>query len=356
VTEGDSETLANRIAERTGGQVKIYGRFATTCVTLDRTRVDIARTRTETYRKPGALPDVEPGPLSADLARRDFTINAMALGLAGRHRGSLLDPEGGLADLETGLVRVIHDGSFVDDATRILRGLRFAARLWFEVEPGTRRLMSEQAEYLQSISGSRLRTELHFLLADRRPWQSLQEANDLGVLQALVPGLDWDPSRSGVARTFVHEAVGERSARMLALLASTLSEEAAEAMVQRFSLGLREGRLVRQGVAFRREVERAKFRATTRLALAVSAYEKPVLSALSPLLLAPDQSEGLSTMVEARPHLNGDDLIALGVPEGPEVGKILDRLRLAAMTGPVRSKRDELALARRLIQGDEDPP
>ncbi|HET9199617.1 MAG TPA: hypothetical protein VFO84_01390 [Dehalococcoidia bacterium] len=349
VTKGPSAALAERIAQKTGGDVKVYGRFATTCVTVGRVRVDVARTRSETYARPGALPDVTPGPLTADLVRRDFTTNAMALGLTGSHKGSLVDPAGGLEDLENRALRVIHDGSFVDDATRILRGLRLASRLWFDIQPETQRLMREQAHYLRAISGSRLRTELNFLLADVRPWRSLEGASDLGVLEVLVRGLAWDEHRSDVARAMHDVKRQDLPWAMLALLASTLDEVGAAEMTQRFSLGSRESRIVRQSVQFASAVKAADRRATVDLALAVHGLEPAVTDALAPLLLEPTDAQRLAGLIAARPSLRGGDLIALGLPEGPAVGRILDELRRATLSGAVSSRSDELALARTLI-------
>ena len=349
VTEGDSLELAEAVAARTGGDVKVYGRFATTCVLSGRSRIDIAKARTESYSRPGALPDVQPGPLQDDLARRDFTINAMALGLAGTHKGLLLDPEGGMADLEAGIIRVIHDGSFVDDSTRILRGLRYSARLWFSIEPETARLMRSQASYLESISGSRLRTELHFLLGDVRPWRSLEQAGSLGVLGALVNGLGWDQDRSAVARTLTGLRPTERSSQLLVLLASTLTARGVEELITRISLGVRESRLARQSTRFAQRVSEAEGRASVELALSLSDVEPSVISAMSALLLEPNDAARLAAMIRARPRLRGDDLMALGLDEGPAIGLVLAELRRAAMAGTVTTRDDELALARKLI-------
>jgi tRNA nucleotidyltransferase/poly(A) polymerase len=119
--EGDAVELARRL----GAEPVAHERFSTATVDLDGVRVDLARTRAETYPHPGALPEVEPAPLERDLARRDFTVNAMALPLDGR--GQLVDPHGGRVDLRAGLLRVLHPGSFADDPTRALRAARYAA-------------------------------------------------------------------------------------------------------------------------------------------------------------------------------------------------------------------------------------
>ncbi len=134
VVEGDAAALA----ERLGAEVTAHERFGTAKVKLNGHEVDIAGARSESYPQPGALPVVERGAdLAADLRRRDFTINAMAIPLRGEPR--LIDPHGGEADLAMRQLRVLHDGSFVDDPTRALRAARYAARFGFGLEARHRR-------------------------------------------------------------------------------------------------------------------------------------------------------------------------------------------------------------------------
>ena len=138
--EGDAVAVAEEVARRLGGTVRAHDRFGTATVQAGDVTVDLASTRSETYERPGALPEVAPAGLDEDLGRRDFTINAMAVGLTGSKAGELRDPHGGAADLEAGIVRVLHDASFVDDPTRLLRAVRYEARLGFAIDPDTERL------------------------------------------------------------------------------------------------------------------------------------------------------------------------------------------------------------------------
>src|SRR5918994_4949551 len=139
------------LTEALGGELVEHERFATASVRVGGLHVDIARARAETYPSPGALPEVRPAPIADDLARRDFTINAMAVPLAGEP--DLIDPHGGLADLREGLMRVLHELSFIDDPTRALRAARYAARLGFGLEPGTRAQLAEAD--LETVSQDR---------------------------------------------------------------------------------------------------------------------------------------------------------------------------------------------------------
>ena len=134
---GDAPRLAQRLADELGGKLTVHHRFGTATVDTDSVTVDLVTARRETYRYAGALPDVQPGVIEDDLARRDFTINAMAIPVTG-DESDLVDLHGGTRDLAAGLVRVLHDLSFRDDPTRMLRAVRYAARFGFEIEPRPR--------------------------------------------------------------------------------------------------------------------------------------------------------------------------------------------------------------------------
>ena len=131
--EGDAPTAADVLAKRLGGSAVAHDRFATATVRAGALVVDLAATRREVYAGPGALPAVEPAALPEDLGRRDFTVNAMAIGLSGEDLGRLHDPRGGRADLDAGLIRILHPASFLDDPTRLLRALRYESRLAFSL-------------------------------------------------------------------------------------------------------------------------------------------------------------------------------------------------------------------------------
>ncbi len=135
--EGDAAAVARNL----GGEVLEHAPFLTAVTRLGDWELDLTSTRTETYPAPGALPEVEPATLAEDLPRRDFSINAIAWPLQGDEE--LIDPLSGLADLRSGLLRVLHDGSFIDDPTRALRAARYAGRLDFELEAKTAALIDD---------------------------------------------------------------------------------------------------------------------------------------------------------------------------------------------------------------------
>ena len=207
VVEGDAEGFARRLAESAGpGHPEaLHDRFETATVLIGgaavderraegAVRVDVARARAEQYESPGALPLVRPAAIAQDLSRRDFTVNAIALSLAPGSAGELLALVGSLRDLEARRLRVLHEGSFLDDPTRLLRLARYASRLRFEVSPGTDRLARAALAVgaLGTVSGARVGAELRLALAEPDPAAAFAALDQLGILMALHPRLRWD--------------------------------------------------------------------------------------------------------------------------------------------------------------------
>ena len=140
--------FARRFARKAGGSHKLYRRFATAMVIMPGgIKVDVTTTRGEIYPEPGALPEILPGSLEDDLRRRDFTINAMAFSLNRERFGRLIDLSGGMDDLSSGIIRVLHAESFRDDPTRIFRAVRFQQRLGFTIEPRTEELIRTAVDH-----------------------------------------------------------------------------------------------------------------------------------------------------------------------------------------------------------------
>ena len=170
--EGRGIEVARAAAGALGGSVTVHQQFGTATVTITRaSRIDFATCRRETYATSAAYPKVSPGTLEDDLFRRDFTINAMAMAMAPGAFGTLIDPFHGLRDLRRRILRVLHDRSFMDDPSRILRGIRFAQRLGLHWEPRTRRALQEAlaAGALGWLNVGRLQRELNRMREEPNP-------------------------------------------------------------------------------------------------------------------------------------------------------------------------------------------
>jgi tRNA nucleotidyltransferase/poly(A) polymerase len=191
--EGDAAIPAKHLAEMPGAQMVSHGRFGTASVRCGALRVDFARARTETYAKPAALPKVSFSTIKDDLRRRDFAANAMAFCITPDAFGELLDPFGGLADTEAGVLRVLHDGSFTDDPTRMFRACRFAGRFGWKLEDNTERLLCAAVDERKPelLSRERLRNELLCQLGETNPEPGFLLLEKYGIAKFLHPALRW---------------------------------------------------------------------------------------------------------------------------------------------------------------------
>ena len=348
MVEGDAREAARGLAAARGGTVKTHDRFLTATVSVGAVRIDFATARKERYARPGALPTVRPADLDADLARRDFTVNAMAASLDPQRFGDVIDPHGGRADLDAGLIRVLHERSFIDDATRILRACRYAARFGFTLEDETERLAREATGRLRAISGSRIRHEIERTLEEAAPGAAFDLAERLGALAAIHPGFHLGHA---TARA-LDEAASGGGTLGFAILGAALSEETAAALAKRLA--------VRAGI--RRAMTDAARLASRREALAAPALkDSEVYAALSPYvreavlacrftagdgIMAERIDDFTGRLADVRPVLSGDDVIALGIESGPRVGQLLAGLLRARLDGEVETKQDEIEAVR----------
>lgn len=347
--EGDAEAVALHLAERLGGEVRAHGRFGTATVRAPGLQVDLATARRETYAEPGALPEVEPATLDEDLRRRDFTINAMAMSLAPDELGAVHDPHGGREDLEARVVRVLHETSFIDDPTRLLRAVRYATRFGFAFEPDTERLAREAtaAGALGTVSGPRIRDELIDLLGEQGAPESVELLRTLGLGDALHPALEVDPDRVASAKLAAFEIAAEPAHAALAALCLG-SPDDLEPWIDRLGLpaGARDAvlRAARRSPALADEL-RGDLRPSELHALL--APEPPETLALALALGAPAEPvlDFVSRLRGIRLEISGADLLDAGVPESPALGEALERTLACKLDGEVGGREDELRLA-----------
>jgi tRNA nucleotidyltransferase (CCA-adding enzyme) len=331
VVEGD----AVAVARRTGGRVIPHERFGTATVSLPGATFDLASARRERYERPGALPEVELGAsLREDLERRDFTVNAIARPLAD---GELVWHPGAREDLGARRLRVLHDESFLDDPTRLLRLARYGARLGFEPEEHTDRLAAEAIAggALDSITGSRLGAELRLLLREPQP-AALLALERHGLGQALL-GDGFDPDERTIA------AADELWPGGLAALAAALVEPSREEVA--------------------RMLDRLAFPAPERDAVVRAATAEPLppasdvelwrrLRGEPPEAVAVAGARGdagaarrwLDDVRHRRLAIDGNDIVAAGLT-GPAVGEALDRATVAMLEGRAPGREEQLAAA-----------
>jgi tRNA nucleotidyltransferase (CCA-adding enzyme) len=311
VVEGDAAALALRL----GADAVSHERFATAKVRLDGHEIDIATARTESYPQPGSLPMVEPAAgVEEDLARRDFTINAMAIPLGGG--SALIDPYGGRADLTAGLLRVLHAGSFVDDPTRALRAARYAARFDFELEPGTETLLRKAD--LSSVSIDRREAELLRLAGEAEAPRAFALLANWGLVNLREGG---DLLAADLAELLRSSPWDEFVSRDRALFAAALGPSGGEEA------------LAEAGPARPSE------------AVALAAGRDPVELALARALGAEWLDRYLTEWRDVTLEIDGEALIAAGISQGPAIGRGLDEALRRKLDGEVVGRDQELELA-----------
>ncbi|HTU85214.1 MAG TPA: hypothetical protein VMF57_06540 [Solirubrobacteraceae bacterium] len=345
VVEGDAAAVAASL----GGELTVHDRFGTSTVRLDGLTYDVARARRETYARPGALPDVEPAPLEADLLRRDFTVNAIAIALGGSRAGELRAAPGALEDLDAGRLRVLHDRSFIDDPTRLLRLTRYASRLGFEIEPGTRALVTEAVEgrALCTVSGPRIGTELRLLAREKDPVNALLVLRSLGLDAAIHPGFGLRDE--ALARRALALMPGDARRDRLAVSAASMGLPAADltALLESLAFEADDRDAVVGTATWADELARALVaaRAPSEIA-AAAAGAPPELVALAGALGPESQAiEWLEHLRHVRLAIDGRDLLEAGVPEGPAIGRGLRAALAAKLDQRASGREQELAEA-----------
>jgi tRNA nucleotidyltransferase (CCA-adding enzyme) len=368
VVEGDGIAFAETLVKRLGGRCTSHRTFGTAAIILpDGFKLDVASARAEYYEYPAALPTVEHSSIKMDLARRDFSINALAICLNAGAWGRLLDFFGGQRDLKDRCVRVLHALSFVEDPTRILRAVRFTVRYGFHLGRQEEHLVANAVRLglPGRLAGPRVLNELRLIFAERDPLAILQRLQTLGVLRAIHPALEPGRGAEAASRRLAEvpaaagaPGAGARPQRwqlwLLALLADRRPAEVRAALRRLQPPPRAAAKLLKDAADFRR-LRRTLGRRQTYRPSAVARLLRAVSPEVATLLAARADREELRAALadhlmrgaHLRPALAGRDLQALGIRPGPVYRAILDTLRDARLDGRVRTREDELALVRR---------
>jgi tRNA nucleotidyltransferase (CCA-adding enzyme) len=335
--EGDAVAFARGWARVSGGRFEGSSAFGTAAVELGRDaaalRVDFATSRAETYPAPAALPRVRPAPIAADLARRDFTINAMAVALNGPAKGELLDPFGGRADLARGIVRMLHAASARDDPTRAYRAVRFALRFGFRIAPETRRWVAAAIDSgaFENLSGDRLRREILLLFSEHSPSVAVRALAALRLERTISPRLG--AGAAAIRRLKRVETLARRTGRPAAwpaLIAWSFDLSDSERRAAALRLGLA-GESLREFCDAERRASEAREAVRgnplSALAAASRGWSADTLVAAASALAPAGAARLLrawSLASRVRLKISGDDLKRSGVLPGPAIGRALE--------------------------------
>jgi tRNA nucleotidyltransferase (CCA-adding enzyme) len=361
VVAGDSVRLASELASRLPGndarmpETTLHERFGTAVVEWIYGRIDIAERRAESYQRPGALPEVRPGSPAEDLARRDFSVNAMAVTLGGPRAGELEAVEHALEDLAAGRLRVLHERSFIDDPIRLLRLARYRARLGFDVEPETARLAQSAlaSRALDTVSGARIGAELWLATEEPVPADAFTSLGALGMLDALSLPSPFDEQLLRDSHWLMPPDAINDIVEMAVLFhpagaPSEAERRAAAELMDSFEFFAETRERVLAG-AFDAPIlaagmEEAKRPSQLRALLAGRPVEAVVIAGALGARRSAEVLERAQAWIAELRHvrleIGGDDLLAAGVPEGPEVGRRLARTLDLKLDGELAGGRE----------------
>jgi tRNA nucleotidyltransferase (CCA-adding enzyme) len=362
VVEGDGIRFAQAFAKRHQVRVRSHRKFGTAVLVFpDGFKVDVATARMEYYESPAAPPTVETSSLKLDLYRRDFTINTLAVKLNKRHYGTMIDYFGAQTDIKEKVLRVLHNLSFVEDPTRVLRAIRFEQRFDFKIGTLTLALIKNAVKIncFKDLSPRRLFLELKLILKEEDPVRAIGRMNELEVLQVIAPEIDYSDRE---------RALIEETTRVIAWYNLLYLEEGLESWKlywHSLTSGLDPRRLrqlaKRMGMVdleCQRMLDQRERVPTLLEALFKFEGDNYALySLLAPFdaetvlyVMAKANSEKTRRLISlyftklksTRIELRGTDLLSMGFKPGPIFREIMERALEARMNEAVKTKKDEL--------------
>lgn len=382
VVEGDAIALAEAVQKEYGGRVISHSRFGTAKWVIDKEHLtilgstkklreslpdalDFISARTEFYTHPSALPSVKKGNIKLDLHRRDFTINTLALRLDGNHYGELYDYWGGLSDIKSKQVKILHSLSFIDDPTRILRAVRYEQRYGFQLDDRTRDLLVEAKELLKRVSGDRVRHELDRIFEEEKAPAMLDRLNELTILKAIHPQLVWDESLQSLVDclpgkepppewNIEQESAGLNINHSLCYTILLMRSPDVKKVCKRLRLVRNLTHVILQAAELR-----ARLGEIFTFPPSQATWELDRISNLAIYAVYLDSnkpkhkgilSRYLSSWQHVESNITGKDLQEAGLAPGPLYAEILIEIRNAWLDGEISSKKEEKALFNHLLE------
>ena len=380
VLEGDAMEFADHLVRTYGGRAVVHKRFGTAKWILSENReeiltnlgigdageaalpahLDLISARTEFYDHPAALPVVERSSIKMDLHRRDFTINTLALRLDGEHFGQIFDFWGGYEDLLQKQIRVLHALSFVDDATRMLRAVRFAERFDFELETRTLSLLQASLPLIDQLSGARIKHEFDLIFQEDKVSEIMQTLQELGVLRAIHPELGWIPIQQKRVQ-LTADSVDDISLNLKDLQTAiwllwleVYSDKTIKQLAKRLRLTARLLEWIKQTKQLREQLPVIQQSQPSQVTQTLSVF--PELVILTVIFSNEDQNlvqplrHYLDTYRRVKAYTTGENLKAMGLPPSPRYDVILSELQAAWLDGKINSYEEEIALLERLLK------
>lgn len=372
VIEGSAIAIGEKLANELHGTIISHKRFGTCSVTTpEHVKIDFATARKETYAKPAALPTVEFSSLKDDLIRRDFTVNAMAISLNSHEFGQMVDFFEGAGDVSGKVIKALHDKSFVDDPTRILRAIRLGERLGFAIDVHTANLMrkSIEKEVYKKLEEPRLRDEIIMILKEKEPFRIIKKIDEFGAIRMIHPYLKFDDNIQkifGLIDEACHwyqdysprRRLIEKWLIYLMALFDNISHDGVLYFCNKFELKRGERLRIMSYKNNGRRILKTLNSKSKLMPSRIYHLLEPLSHEMTLLLMAMSHSDiGKGRIMEffhkyngMRPSARGDDIKKLGVKAGPHFAKIMEKILYKKIDGILKSKEEEILYAKKLAK------
>lgn len=348
VVEGDAIRLGKEISSQHGGKLTVHPQFFTAnWKTPQGFSLDLISARSESYEAPAALPTVHMGSIEEDLHRRDFTLNTLAIRLDGEHYGELLDLCNGLQDLHDGLIRTLHNQSFIDDPTRIFRAVRFEQRLDFDLEADTLRQLREHLNGISNLTGQRIWHELRLYCEEEAPEKDFARIVQLGIAEQIHEAMSWNKTIENDCIHFRETVPGHfwqhvspldfdfvEAEGLLWVWLSCFPQKIIAELVERLLMPKKTQRCIEGTAALREKLPSITHNAPSNITFFLETL--PFESLYCYALFCPEDEavilkDFITVWRNIHPSLSGSDLIELGVKPGPQMKELLSALRAACI-------------------------
>ncbi len=367
VVEGNGIEFGKRLAARLEARVETYEKFMTAILVLGNGQhIDIATSRVEYYKKPAELPNVESGSIKQDLARRDFTINALALSLNRKNFGEILDYFGGREDLKDKKIKVLHKMSFIEDPTRIFRAVRFEKRLGFRMDRQTEALARSaiDMEIVSRLTGVRIRDELIYILNEEKPFNAVKRLYGLGALSKIgikrIIDKDFMKEMRRAVRSYINlkSCTGNRVLKWRLLLVLILGDRESgwiESWCLNMKIKKKDIAVIKESVEkipdakkTMREIIKEDF----KLYSIVRNYpgELKVICHSWGEKYSKNIRRYFKKLADTALSISGEDLKKMGYRPSPIFKKVLDEVLRLKIEGEISDRNGELEIAKRLIR------
>jgi len=366
VVEGNSIEFGEKLAARLDARLETHKKFMTAVLVLENGRhIDIATSRVEYYRKPAELPSVESGSIKQDLARRDFTINSIALSLNRKNFGEILDYFGGREDLKNRKIKVLHKMSFIEDPTRIFRAVRFEKRLGFRMDRQTEALARNaiDMEIVSKLTGVRIRDELIYILNEERPFNAVKRLYGLGTLSKIgvekIINKEFMEEMRKAARSYVNlkSYSGNKVLKwrlMLAMILKNMEGSRIESWCLNMKIRKKDMAVIKESVEKMPDAKKALgeiIKEDFKLYSTVRSYpcELKLICHSWGENYTKNIKRYFKKLSDAALSISGEDLKRMGYRPSPVFKKVLDEVLRLKINGGISGRKEELSAAEKLI-------